>query len=173
MGIRYYAYAFEPERTEQALADPRSIISSDPLADAWGLPHGWRVGTTTDFRQSVPEADMLYLDKAWSDLQTATGPGEDGSPARPAFRMFEGRVRQTYEGWEAWVRALTPQDVREIVVDLDELDDDAVRARLSGRARYEAEPGHEADYALSHLQRAREFVAGLVADGRGMAYLIG
>ncbi|WP_454130685.1 hypothetical protein [Microbacterium lacticum] len=40
MGIRYYAYAFDADRAQQAVDDPHSILSSDPLADAWGLePH--------------------------------------------------------------------------------------------------------------------------------------
>lgn len=36
MGIRYYAYAFDADMTARAQADPRSFISDDPLADAWG-----------------------------------------------------------------------------------------------------------------------------------------
>jgi hypothetical protein len=40
MGIRYYAYAFEKDQTDQALANPRAFIASDPLADACGFePH--------------------------------------------------------------------------------------------------------------------------------------
>lgn len=45
MGIRYYAYAFDADRAQQAVDDPHSILSSDPLADAWGLePHVLRRG---------------------------------------------------------------------------------------------------------------------------------
>ena len=40
MGIRYYAYAFSADLAQRAIDDPHSILSSDPLADAWGLePH--------------------------------------------------------------------------------------------------------------------------------------
>ncbi len=40
MGIRYYAYAFDHGLRDRARDDPRSLIASDPLADAWGLvPH--------------------------------------------------------------------------------------------------------------------------------------
>lgn len=63
MGIRYYAYAFDADRTAEALASPRLFLSSDPLADAWGLERGARCGAAT-FRQAVPDRDMLYLDKA-------------------------------------------------------------------------------------------------------------
>lgn len=64
MGIRYYAYAFDKHLTGAALADPYSVIGVDPLADAWGLPPGFTSGVT-DFTPSVPERDLLYLDKAW------------------------------------------------------------------------------------------------------------
>jgi len=63
MGIRYYAYAFDADMTARAQADPRSFISDDPLADAWGMPHGAQIAVT-NFEQSVPETEMLYLDKA-------------------------------------------------------------------------------------------------------------
>ena len=33
MGIRYYAYAFDNDQTDRALANPRAFISQDPLAD--------------------------------------------------------------------------------------------------------------------------------------------
>ncbi|WP_208544560.1 hypothetical protein [Rathayibacter sp. VKM Ac-2759] len=88
MGIRYYAYAFNADRTEAALADPRSIISDDPLADAWGMPHGVSTAVAT-FVQSVPERDMVYLDKAWAPLQALTAGRAPGGSPRPAHRMFE------------------------------------------------------------------------------------
>lgn len=88
MGIRYYAYAFDSEQTENALADPLSVIGSDPLADAWGLEPGSSGGVTD--RQSVPERDLLYLDKAWPYLQGLTAPRPSSGAARAAYRMFEG-----------------------------------------------------------------------------------
>lgn len=90
MGIRYYAYAFDHELTGQALADPRSILSSDPLADAWGLvPHA-AVSTAT-FEQVVPRRDMLYLDKAWRELQFLTGPHRAGASRDPATECSKAR----------------------------------------------------------------------------------
>lgn len=171
MGIRYYAYAFDAEMTEQALADPRSMISDDPLADAWGLPHGFTSGTT-NFEQSVPARDMLCLDKAWSLLQALTAPeGSDEEP-RPAFRMFEGRVTDTHTGWLSWVRALTPEEVAAVARDLESIDDADAEARFRESARW-GDPDAEAAYGQQYLRAARAFVAGLAASGRGMAYLIG
>ena len=52
MGIRYYAYAFDVDLTEQAARAPHSILSCDPLADAWGMEPGVRVGVAT-FEQTA------------------------------------------------------------------------------------------------------------------------
>lgn len=63
MGIGYYAYALDSEQTKRALSDPLTVIGSDPLADVLGLDGGFTDGFPA-FRQSVPERDLLYLDKA-------------------------------------------------------------------------------------------------------------
>lgn len=160
MGIRYYAYAFEKDSTQQALADPQAFISSDPLANAWGFEPHARVATVT-FQQSVPERDMLYLDKAWRALQSVTG------PTRVAFRMFEGDVTMCGLGWYPWYRALTPEEVADVAEDLRVLvEEDATKglSALSDRDR---------DEVLHFLPRARVFVEGLVSEGRGMVYMIG
>lgn len=171
MGIRYYAYAFEADMTAQALADPRSMVSADPLADAWGLPPGCRDGVAT-FEQTMPERDMLYLDKAWPLLQRCTAPLGEETP-RPAHRMFAGRVSHTEWGWEAWVRALTPDDVVEIAHDLKHFDDGDAAARMRSFARPDQDPTSETGYGMQHLRRARDFTATLAGEGRGMVYLIG
>lgn len=163
MGIRYYAYAFDANMTELALADPMSFISDDPLADAWGMPHGAREGVT-NFVQSVPETDMLYLDKAWSSLQVLSAPSpSDGTP-RPAHRMFEGQVTMTPCGWIPWVRAPSPDDVVAIADDLVDLQrsvgDDTVNDQ-------------DTRYVLDLLQRAVEFVKRAASSNRGFAYMIG
>ena len=157
--------------TERALADPCSVISDDPLADAWGLPHGFTSGTT-DFTQSVPKRDLLYLDKAWRLLQSLTAPDAGDEEPRPAFRMFEGRVTDTDTGWLAWVRALAPGEVVAVARDLDSIDDGDAEARFRESARW-GDPDAEAAYGLQYLRAARAFVAGLAASGRGMAYTIG
>lgn len=117
MGIRYYAYAFDQELSEQGRSDPRSLISSDPLADACGLePHA--AVSHAKFEQAVPERDMLYLDKAWRELQIMTGPRELGESARPSFTMFEGEVSMHDMGWVAWVRPLFAECLPAIERDL-------------------------------------------------------
>ncbi|QTX04213.1 hypothetical protein [Agromyces archimandritae] len=166
MGIRYYAYAFDDELTGYALADPRSFIGRDPLADAWGFPPGassW-TGITG---QALPERDMLYLDKAWSLLQVITRPRLLGESPRPAYRMFEGDVAYCDLGWDPWVRAIAPEEVASIADDLDSIDDEIIRTALSRRSDSDIE------YACDYLTIAKRFVRGLAADGRGFAYLIG
>lgn len=170
MGIRYYAYAFDKEQTDQALADPRAFIASDPLADAWGFEPHARTGVVT-FEQSVPKRDLLYLDKAWRGLQALTGPTPTQALARPAYRMFEGKVAFSHGGlsWSPWVRVLDPAEVRLIAQDLGGLTADGVRDRL----RRDGATQDEVDYVLPYLESARSFVNDLARDGRGMAYLIG
>lgn len=168
MGIRYYAYAFGSDQTEAALAAPRAFIGRDPLADAWGLEPHARVATAT-LVQTVPERDLLYLDKAWRHLQALTGPRSEAGSPRPAFRMFEGQVTITGDGWIPWCRALAPDEVGLVARDLSDLPGDAAEVGLSrgGTCRDEAE------YVLHFLDRAKAFVTGLAREGRGMAYMIG
>lgn len=105
MGIRYYAYAFDADLTERAVADPDTVMSDDPLADAWGFPHGTNGGPAL-FEQIPRKTDMLYLDKAWRELQRLTeSGGPDGGP-RSAFRMFEGQVNWTGPCYRPWQRTV-------------------------------------------------------------------
>lgn len=167
MGIRYYAYAFDACHTHRALSDPRAFISQDPLADAWGFEPGATI-VSTDFRQSVPERDMLYLDKAWRELQLLTRPAARRTPPRPAYRMFEGQVTLDGPGWIGWCRALAPQEMPEIALDLADLEEE-----LGAAAFGVSDAEDDARYQWHFLTRARRFVSGLAEDGRGMAYLIG
>lgn len=98
MGIRYYAYAFDSHQTARALANPLTVLRSDPLAHALGLEPDFTEGVS-HLRQSLPERDFLYLDKAWPYLQLLTGPGSAGAGARAAYRMFEGAVTYRDGGW--------------------------------------------------------------------------
>lgn len=168
MGIRYYAYAFDSDQTEAALADPRAFISSDPLADAWGFEPHASVATVT-FEQTVPERDLLYLDKAWPLLQAITCPSTGGDLSRPSYSMFEGQVTMRHDGWEPWIRPLAPAVMPPIASDLHLLTAEVAPRirRLAGAAEGDEE------YARQYLNSARLFVDGLVRDGRGMVYMIG
>ncbi|MFF2841810.1 DUF1877 family protein [Paenarthrobacter sp. NPDC057981] len=170
MGIRYYAYAFDGDVTDLALADPRRFVSSDPLADAWGLECADGV-TIATFKQSVPECDMLYLDKAWRQLQACTAPLAPGMEARPAFRMFEGQVTMHYDGWDSWLRVLTPGEMAAVSQDLNRISENDLRQRLPAVPRADQES--EVSYAAHYLEQAKSFVSNLVTTGRGMVYLIG
>lgn len=171
MGIRYYAYAFDADLTEQVLADPYTVLSRDPLGDAWGLiPQP--IGYIATFEQVTPRRDLLYLDKAWGSLQRLTGPSE-GTEPRPAFRMFEGQVRHHSMGWDSWVRVITPGEVPAIAADLEQIaDEEAVRLFRAWAGSW-SDPDVEARYGLQFLRSAREFSRALAAEGRGMVYEIG
>lgn len=157
------AYAFDAEMTEQALRDPWKVISADPLADAWGLPHGFQVAETSGER-TVPRTEMLYLDKAWHMLQQLSARTPIGTPPRPAHRMFEGQVAMIGLGWLPWVRALAPRDVVEIADDLVDLRRH-VAADLADH--------QDAEYVLALLRDAEDFVAFQSSKNRGFAYMIG
>lgn len=163
MGIRYYAYAFDADMTAFAVADPLSVISGDPLADAWGMPHGAQVAVT-NFVQSVPKTDMLYLDKAWSSLQALTAPTRPGEAPRPAYRMFEGQVTMNECGWLPWARAIAPGEAIVIAEDLVEFQNSVSKDGATGQ---------DARYLLDFLQRAVEFTTQVAASNRGFAYMIG
>lgn len=173
MGIRYYAYAFDAELAQQAIDDPHSILSSDPLADAWGLePHAR--SSVAVFEQVPPPCDMLYLDKAWSALQALTRPGPEVPASVTAYRMFEGKVTMQGLGWEPWVRVILPEEVPGIRDQLREVDEKRIDdwAR-TWRSPHGATDEEERRYVLHYLERARDFVESLAAEGRGMVYLIG
>lgn len=173
MGIRYYAYAFDAELTQQAVDDPHSILSSDPLADAWGLePHA--TTSVATFEQVLPKRDMLYLDKAWSALQSLTFSSPDAATVGSCYRMFEGSVTMHGFGWDPWARTILPEEVPAIRDDLCAIDEARVRdwAR-TWHSPHGADDDEELRYVLDFLRRAQDFVRSLAADGRGMVYLIG
>lgn len=170
MGIRYYAYAFDADQTERALADPDSILSTDPLADAWGLEPGAVLSVMTGV-QAVPHRDMLYLDKAWRHLQALTAPPGD-VVARPAHRMFEGDVAWSDIGHAPWVRTLVPDEIPRISRDLAVIREEEI-ARLPEIVPVHHDRKEEIAWVNHLLGRAREFMASLAADRRGMVYLIG
>ncbi|MDF1488020.1 hypothetical protein [Tessaracoccus caeni] len=174
MGIRYYAYAFDRNDTEQALANPRDFLSDDPLADAWGLPHGFTVAHGL-YEQAVPKCDMLYLDKAWRYFQLVTSPPSPEHTSRAAYRMFEGNVTfaDPLTGYDRWVRPIPPDDVVEIALDLNKITPE----QFAGLLRPHIDNWHvkeeDIDYAVSYLPRAQEYMTGLVETDRGFVYTIG
>jgi len=173
MGIRYYAYAFDADLAQRAVDDPHSILSSDPLADAWGLEPHAAVSVAT-FEQVSPKRDMLYLDKAWSALQALTRPRSDDGTARAAYRMFEGSVTMHDMGWDPWVRTILPEEVPAIRDDLCSIHQSRVQAwARTWHSPHGADDESELRYVLDFLGRAQEFVQSLAKDGRGMVYLIG
>jgi hypothetical protein len=149
MGIRYYAYAFDAELTEWVLADPRSFLS-----------------------ETLPDSEMLYLDKAWSYLQALTS-SSNGEAPRPAHQMFAGHVRMTDGGWEPWVPALHPHQVDVVARDLSTITVGEAETRFRELASHRPDPEEDVDYACQHLRCAQEFIGSLPAAGRGLVYMIG
>ena len=116
---------------------------------------------------------MLSLDKAWWALQALTGQGPIGRPARPSFRLFEGRVRIHDRGWEPWVRTLHPDEIPAIERDLSSIGDTEALASFRETARYDDDRDAEATWVLHYLHKAQTVVSGLAAVGRGAVYMIG
>ncbi|WP_349828919.1 hypothetical protein [Brevibacterium litoralis] len=97
---------FENWHERITFGDPRAYMDGDLLGDAWGIVWEKQGVGNASFRQHSPAADFLYLEKAWSLLQSLTAPNADESEPRPAFRMFEGHVTHLPDwSWEPWVRA--------------------------------------------------------------------
>lgn len=172
MGIRYYAYAFDGNMTHQAIHDPDSIVSFDPLADAWGFTPGATGFLDATFEHRLLECDFLYLDKAWSGLQKVTAPENDRVLPRAAFRMFEGNVRWGPFGHDRWMRIILPREVTTIAADLATLSDEEIWDKADGSAFLHQSPDEQAEYMMDSIQLAKNFVEGLATSGRGFIYLI-
>ena len=182
MGIRYYAYAFDADRTEEALEDPMNVIGDDPLADAWGMEPGFSVGVM-GARARLPERDLLYLDKAWRHLHWAVATLEAeprnaagasrsaGVDSGAAHRMFEGDVTMTDRGWIPWSRTITPEEAQAVGQDLAMICDADIESVLRPRLRGAQSRG-DSDHLVHFMGKARAFVAGVVEEGRGIAYTI-
>lgn len=115
----------------------------------------------------------LDLDRAWIDLQRLTRPA-DGQIARPAYRMFEGNL--TFDsglGAVPWVRVILPDEVPAVRDDLRVLISGFAIALRTGCEDYLPPATDCFDYDLSLLEQAELFTTCLVADRRGMVYVIG
>ena len=160
MGIRYYAYPVDAELIDLARASPRAFLSSDPLADAWGL--------------AAERPPMLYLDKCWWELQRLFS-ARPGEVERPAAGLVRGRVREHSNGWDAFLRVLDPAEVAHVAADLALFGEADVRAMFEQSPQSESsrDPDAEIRYVVEYLADATAFVTDLARTGRGMIYLIG
>jgi hypothetical protein len=160
MGIRYYAYPVAAELAELAAASPHDLIGSDPFFDAWGpvdrRPH------------------MLYLDKAWRNLQAVFGPSDSGGTC-PAFELVRGEVTMRDDGWDPFVRYLDADTTREIAADLANVDECYVMSGIEALRRKEvvADFSAEVDYTIQYLNEAISFTRDLASSGQGLVYMIG
>jgi len=160
MGIRYYAYPLRAELVEVAKRAPRSFLSDDPLADAWG---------PADQRPA-----MLYLDKCWHELQMLLNP-DQAAPGRPAFWLVEGDVTQTQGGWIPYMAVLDAQQVAEVARDLATVTPAEVRGMLATTATFGrlVDRDKEFGYVTHYLADALAFTTRLSERGKGLVYMIG
>ncbi|MEP9395651.1 DUF1877 family protein [Gordonia sp. VNK1] len=154
MGIRYYAYPIHAEDVGSARRDPYPFLSDDPLADAWGP------------KDQRPR--MLYLDKAWRELQFMFAVKDDHLQPRISLELVKGNVTPIgpYHAHIGFVHVLTPDLVREIAEDIvlvEPVDDDTIKKVCSYSS---------ADYANTYLRAAQEFMTTLSRDGLGLVYTI-
>lgn len=161
MGIRYYAYPVAPQNIDEVSKNPERFLSSDPLADAWGLEP---VGPNEYAMDVNPRPRMLYLDKCWSLMQRLT---HQSTQPRPAYALVAGDVIPDGFGWRPHVAALTPAEVIQVADDLDALADD----ELAGFC--ESLEEDDADYLNYHFEQARSFTRELAQSGEGLVYTIG
>ncbi len=169
MGIRYYAYAFDPDMYEQARAHPESVLGSDPLADAWGFEPGATGIIHASLKQSLPKNDFLYLDKAWRGLQDVT---RSGGRTRPAYRMFEGDVTWPGICYESWIRTISPSEVPAIAEDLHEINNEHISDLIEIPSGCDESHRSYVEYLRNHLRKAERFVNDLSDQGRGFVYTI-
>lgn len=179
MGIRYSAAAFDADLSDIARTTPFRIVRNDPFDALIGIgcpPHcqhiradeddPWYDGWTQTCRGE------LDLERAWIDLQRLTHPAE-GHVARPAYRMFEGSVGYDRNyGDVPWVGAILPDEVPAIRDDLRMLIAGFTKALRTG-CEDDLPPAADCfDYDLSLLEKAESFTTCVVADRRGMIYVI-
>lgn len=154
MGIRYYAYPLQPSDVDAARRNPYPFLSADPLMDAWG-----------------PEEDrprMLYLDKAWRELQHVFAVSDGRLQPRISLELVKGNVTPVgkYGGHVGFVHVLPPDVVQQIAEDIVMVEP-IVETDIIEAVTYSS-----ADYANEFLRRAQDFMVTLAADGLGLVYTI-
>lgn len=160
MGIRYYSYPVRADLIEAAKTSPQSFLGDDPFWDAWG--------------SKDEQPPMLYLDKCWHELQMLLRRDGD-SPKRPAFRLVEGQVTQTSDGWISYTAVLDPRQVAEISKDLATVTPEEVRASVMSGHTLGSDRDLEKDveYVIHYLREALLFTTALSESGNGLVYTIG
>lgn len=154
MGIRYYAYPLQPHDVVAARHDPYPFISDDPLMDAWGA--------------EAERPRMLYLDKAWRELQHVFAVQDGFLRPRISLELVKGNVTPVspYGEHVGFVHVLPPDVVDEVARDIvlfEPVDDAAIK---------EPFPWSDAKYVNEFLSRAQTFMTELARDGLGLVYTI-
>jgi hypothetical protein len=158
MGIRYYAYPITADEYAVAVEDPCAFHGSDPLMDAWG--------------PAELKPEMLYLDKCWSYLQVLLGSGS-GESDRPALQLVDGKVTDTGTGWIPYEHALSPEQVKAVMSDLETVGESDIRRMLADNPRSDGRAESDFEYVAQYLEAAKRFTAQLARSNRGLVYMIG
>jgi len=154
MGIRYYAYPLRPHDVAAARHDPYLFLSDDPLMDAWGA--------------DADRPRMLYLDKAWRELQHVFTVQDGYLRPRISLELVKGNVTPVgpYGGHVGFVHVLPPEVVDEVARDIvlfEPVDDASIK---------ESFPYSDAAYVNQYLRLAQTFMTELASDGMGLVYTI-
>ena len=162
MGIRYYAWPLSAADVEAARREPRSFMADDPFGQAW----------------FTENEGNCYLDKAWRGLQMLIADSSPNETDRPAAALVAGDVTFVGYGWDPYIGVLDPEELRRAAEDLKRVAEDIPfqwrPRRRNSKAR--SGPGSvllERDYINDYLSRLREYVTSLVAQEKGMIYMIG
>lgn len=162
MGIRYYAWPLSASDVVAAREDPESFTADDPFCEAW----------------FTANEGNCYLDKAWHGLQLVLALSHNEEEDRPAEALVAGRVTFVETGWIPHVGVLDPDELRLAAADLALVQIDVPEPARSRRrsAPPQLIPGNnltDLDYLQHNLDELKSFTAALVAQGKGMVYLIG
>lgn len=156
MGIRYLAISIAAEDVERAQNDECPFCSASYIRNR-----------DTDGRWD----DYLDLDKAFGYLRRVLFERENDQQ-RAGLALVSGDVTNTHDGWIPYEAALTAEAVGAIASDLALVDERLVRTKLDV-GPYSARTEDDIDYTLEYLQRAKDYLAIVVSEGRGLAYTIG
>ncbi|CAN5586568.1 hypothetical protein BH10ACT7_BH10ACT7_15260 [soil metagenome] len=157
MGVRYIAVAVNEQDYERVKTGPCPSCGSMPEARE-----------RENYGPSSPET--LDLDKSWSCLQHFF----QASGFRHAFRLVEGDVVHTSDGWIPHQGAIAPSAMKDIVADLDAAKRVALREHFRRDGAWRDDRAEQDFIYTGHfLERAREWVHEVEQCGFGIVYYIG
>lgn len=160
MGIKYFALPVPGPLVDIARINPRAFLSDHHFWASWSDP------------PDGPE--VLFLDKAWRDLQwLLDGTGDD--PPRAAYELVRGEATQYGYGWTPYDRVLSAPEVADVARDLAAVNVPELYQAYTPRVSpdWAAIMDGRREYVESYLWKASRFTARLAEQGLGLIYSIG